>query len=110
MGTFMFKIRLTVYTIILLAVAFLAVFIGLVCTLLGKRLNTNYYVARTFLKTAGFVMGWTFIVEGEEYLWNSSGEGGGTAGKNGRSAVMLSNHQRYAASIMMARCQSKRPR
>lgn len=97
MGTILFKIRLTIYTILLLSVSILAVFIGLCCTIVGKRLNTNYYVARTFCRVAGLVMGWKFIVEGEEYLWNSSGEGGGTAGKNGRSAVMVGNHQRCVA-------------
>lgn len=105
MGTIIFRLRVTLYTITLLSVSLLAVFIGLFCTIIGKRLNTNYYVARTFWLTAGPIMGWKFIVEGEEYLWNlKEGEGGsggeGVAGKTGRSAVMVGNHQRSAWRLL----------
>jgi len=87
--------RLTLYTITLLLVSFLAVAEGLILTIAGKRLNTNYYVARSFYYIAGPLMGWKFIVEGEEHLWNLKGVGvEGEAGKKGRSAVMVGNHQR----------------
>ena len=95
----LFKLRVGLYTCVLLFVSFIAVLEGVVLTLIGKRLNTNYYVARTFYHLAGPIMGWKFIVEGEEHLWNLEvGEGGvqGHATKNGRSAVMLGNHQRCA--------------
>jgi phosphatidylinositol glycan class A protein len=90
--------RLVLYTVILLSVSFLAVFIGLVSTILGKRLNTNYYVARTFYFLAGSLLGWKLEVEGEEHLWTMKNVGGegidGEASTSGRSAVMLANHQR----------------
>lgn len=99
MAPLFFTFRLILYTITLLTVSFLAVVIGLIAALLGKRLNTNYYVARTFYYTAGLIMGWSFEVEGEEYLWSMKGVGGdeaveGRAGEGGRSAVMVGNHQR----------------
>lgn len=99
MAPLLFTFRLILYTTILLLVSFLAVFIGLVATLLGKRLNTNFYVARTFCTVGGFIMGWRFEVEGEEHLWSMKDVGGdpsveGRAGETGRSAVMVGNHQR----------------
>ena len=95
MPSFIFTFRLALYSITLISVSFLAVFIGVVSTLLGKRLNTNYYVARTFWHIAGPIMGWKFEVEGEEYLWRMTELGNeGEAGVNGRSAVMVGNHQR----------------
>lgn len=97
MSKIIFYFRTFLYSITLLTVSFFAVGIGLVCTLLGNRLNTNYYVARTFWYTCGPVMGWQFEVEGEEYLWVNKGEDGaveGDAEKRGRSAVMVGNHQR----------------
>ena len=93
----LFKLRVALYTTILLLVSFIAVIEGLILTLVGKRLNTNYYVARTFYYIAGPIMGWKFEVEGEEHLWNLDigGEGvQGHATRQGRSAVMLGNHQR----------------
>ena len=98
MSPVIFYLKVTLYTITLVTVSFLAVFEGLVCAILRKRLNTNYYVARTFLHVAGPIVGWNFEVEGEEYLWNLKDVGGqdivGEAGKSGRSAVMVGNHQR----------------
>ena len=99
MAPLLFTLRLILYSITLLSVSFLAVFIGLISTILGKRLNTNYYVARTFYHVGGVIMGWKFEVEGEDYLWSVKGLGGhesveGVAGEGGRSAVMVGNHQR----------------
>lgn len=90
MAKIIFYFRTVLYSLVLLTVSFLAIGIGLLCTLFGKRLNTNYYVARTFYYTAGTVMGWTFEVEGEENLDKGlEGDKG-----QGRSAVMVGNHQR----------------
>ena len=86
MGSIWFNIRLTVYTITLLTVSLWAVVIAFVATICGKRLNTNYYVARTFYYTAGPIMGWKFDLEGEEYLSQEFDQG--------RSGVMIGNHQR----------------
>lgn len=91
MAKIVFYFRTFLYSVTLLTVSFMAVGIGLLCTLFGKRLNTNYYVARTFYYIAGVVMGWTFVVEGEEHLDKGLE---GDSGKQGRSAVMVGNHQR----------------
>ncbi|WWC88843.1 uncharacterized protein L201_003758 [Kwoniella dendrophila CBS 6074] len=103
MGKIIYNLRLTLYTILLLLVSFFALLIGLVCTLIGKRLNTNYYVARTFYNVAGPLIGWKFEVEGEDYLWTLEGEGGGQAGKKGRSAVMVGNHQSMVDILYLGR-------
>ncbi|WWD18332.1 hypothetical protein CI109_102782 [Kwoniella shandongensis] len=106
MAHILFQFRLALYTITLLSVSFLAVFIGLICTLVGHRLNTNYFVARTFWHVAGPIMGWKFVVEGEEHLWNMEGTGGegeGQASKKGRSAVMVGNHQSFVDILYLGR-------
>ncbi|KAK8858442.1 hypothetical protein IAR55_002669 [Kwoniella newhampshirensis] len=106
MAPILFHLRVALYTITLLSVSFLAVFIGLICTLVGHRLNTNYFVARTFWHVAGPIMGWKFVVEGEEHLWNmesTGGEGEGQAGKKGRSAVMVGNHQSFVDILYLGR-------
>ena len=93
----LFKLRVALYTALLLLVSFIAVFEAILLTLCGKRLNTNYYVARSFFYIAGPIMGWNFVVEGEEHLWTLKGAGEGVDGHakdKGRSAVMLGNHQR----------------
>jgi phosphatidylinositol glycan class A protein len=98
MPPFIFTLRVGLYTATLLTISFWAVIIAFVATLLGKRLNTNYYVARTFWHVAGPILGWKFEVEGEEHLWSLKdvGQEGveGHASKSGRSAVMVGNHQR----------------
>lgn len=99
MSKIWFNFRLALYSITLLTVSFIAVGIGCVCTLFGKSVNTNYYVARTFYFAAGHIMGWTLEVEGEQYLWelgeaDGDGVAGKVGGKNRRSAVMVGNHQR----------------
>ncbi|WVQ80550.1 hypothetical protein IAT38_002655 [Cryptococcus sp. DSM 104549] len=100
----LYTLRLTLYTILLLSTSFLAVLIAIVCTLLGHRLNTNYYVARAFWHIAGPIMGWKFIVEGEEHLWNlEGGDGAGQAGKKGRSMVMIGNHQSFVDILFLGR-------
>ncbi|OCF43934.1 phosphatidylinositol glycan, class A [Kwoniella heveanensis CBS 569] len=101
MGKFLFQLRVALYTVVLLSVSFLALVIALVCTLVGQRLNTNYFVARTFYHVAGPIMGWKFEVEGEEYLWKIEGEG--EAGKKGRSAVMVGNHQSFVDILYLGR-------
>lgn len=81
-----YYLRSIQYYILLLSVGFLATFIALVATACGKRFDTDYYVARTFYYIAGPLMGWSFDVEGEEHLTNLE--------KNGKSAVLLGNHQK----------------
>ncbi|WWC70601.1 uncharacterized protein I206_104552 [Kwoniella pini CBS 10737] len=103
MAKILFQLKSALYTILLLLVSFFALLIGLVCTLTGKRLNTNYYVARTFYHVAGPILGWKYEVEGEEYLWKLEGEGGGTAGKKGRSMVMVGNHQSMIDILYLGR-------
>jgi phosphatidylinositol glycan class A protein len=92
MSAIWFKIRLAVYTVTLLTVSLWAVVIAFVATCCGARLNTNYYVARTFYAVAGTIMGWTIDLEGEEYLWEGYGKGDKAKGVQ-RSAVMIGNHQ-----------------
>lgn len=93
MSAIWFKFRAAIYTITLLTVSLWAVIIAFVATICGHRLNTNYYVARTFYAVAGTLMGWTIDVEGEEYLWEGTGIGDKSKGR-ARSAVMVGNHQR----------------
>lgn len=93
MSAIWFKIRATIYTITLLTVSLWAVVIAFIATICGSRLNTNYYVARTFYYVGGSIMGWTIDVEGEEYLWEGSKKGDKAKGV-ARSAVMVGNHQR----------------
>ena len=93
--TLIFRLRLALYTTLLLFVSFLATIEALILTILLKPVHTNYYVARSFWYIAGPIMGWKFEVEGEEYLWVQEEDGvRKEAGKEGRSAVMLGNHQR----------------
>ncbi|KIR68477.1 phosphatidylinositol glycan, class A [Cryptococcus bacillisporus CA1873] len=99
-----YYLNLTLYTILLLSISFIAVLIAVVCSLTGRRLNTNYYVARTFYRVAGPILGWKFKVEGEQYLWELSGEhGGGKAGEKGRSMVMVGNHQSFVDILYLGR-------
>nr|XP_019045831.1 phosphatidylinositol glycan, class A [Kwoniella bestiolae CBS 10118]OCF24761.1 phosphatidylinositol glycan, class A [Kwoniella bestiolae CBS 10118] len=108
MANITFQLRQALYTILLLLVSLFALVIGLVCTLTGQRLNTNYYVARTFYHVAGPILGWKFEVEGEEYLWKLDGEGGGQAGKKGRRMVMVGNHQSMVDILYLGRIFPKR--
>ncbi|KIR57265.1 phosphatidylinositol glycan, class A [Cryptococcus gattii Ru294] len=99
-----YYLNLTLYTVLLLSISFVAVLIAVVCSLTGRRLNTNYYVARTFYHVAGPILGWKFKVEGEQYLWELSGEhGGGKAGEKGRSMVMVGNHQSFVDILYLGR-------
>lgn len=98
-----YYLNLALYTILLISTSFLAVLIAIVCSLTGRRLNTNYFVARTFYCIAGTILGWKFQVEGEQYLWELSGEhGGGKANEKGRSMVMVGNHQRCVPPCRVA--------
>ncbi|AAW43127.1 hypothetical protein CNBD4030 [Cryptococcus deneoformans B-3501A] len=99
-----YYLNLALYTILLISTSFLAVLIAIVCSLTGRRLNTNYFVARTFYCIAGTILGWKFQVEGEQYLWELSGEhGGGKANEKGRSMVMVGNHQSFVDILYLGR-------
>ncbi|ODN95236.1 phosphatidylinositol glycan, class A [Cryptococcus wingfieldii CBS 7118] len=100
----LYSLRMALYSLLLLTTSFIAVLIGVLCTLTRQRLNTNYYVARTFWHIAGPIIGWKFDVEGEDYLWSlSESEGGGKAGKEGRSMVMVGNHQSMVDILYLGR-------
>ncbi len=109
MASFSYYIRFTIYSVTLLAVSFIAVFIGLVATLLGNRLNTNHYVALTFYHICGPLIGWKFDVEGEEYLWELEGDLIGRPSEEQavapqiRSAVLLCNHQSFVDILYLGR-------
>jgi len=106
MPPLLFTLRVIVYTVLLLSVSFVSLFIALVSTILGKRLNTNYYVARTFYRVTGPIIGWKFEVEGEEYLWSlkhHGGQGAGDAREGGRSAVLVGNHQSFVDILYLGR-------
>nr|ODN79223.1 phosphatidylinositol glycan, class A [Cryptococcus depauperatus CBS 7841] len=102
MPQIVYTLRLILYSILLLSVSFLAVFIALLCTLTGHRLNTNYYVARTFWHIVGPAIGWKFHVEGEEHLWELP-DNGGKAAEGGRSMVMVGNHQSFVDILYLGR-------
>ncbi|RXK38560.1 phosphatidylinositol glycan, class A [Tremella mesenterica] len=104
MPSIVFTLRVTLYTLLLLFVSFLAIFIAIISTLIGKRLSVNYYVARTFWHITGPLMGWKFEVQGEEHLWNVDiGDQAGSASKGGRSAVMVGNHQSFVDILYLGR-------
>lgn len=90
MSKLVFYLRTGLYSTLLLGVSFVSLIIAPVATVLGKRLNVNYYVARTFWHVTGPLLGWKFVVEGEGYLWAGQGE---RKNKDERSAVMVGNHQ-----------------
>lgn len=86
MGALVFRLRFALYNTLLISVSFFAVFIGVIANLAGQRYNTNYYVARTFYYVAGPIIGWKYVVEGEEHFAKSvTGE---------QPAVIVGNHQR----------------
>lgn len=100
MSKLVFYLRTGLYSGILLGVSFVSILITPVATVLGKRLNGNYYAARMFWHVAGPLLGWKFVVEGEGYLWAGQGE---QKNKDERSAVMVGNHQSSASPGGMAK-------
>ena len=86
MGAVGYKLWMGIYYVLLLSTSFLATFIGIVATFIGQRLNTNFYVARTFWHVAGPIIGWKFEVQGEDELRRLE--------ESGKSAVLLGNHQK----------------
>ncbi|EJT48875.1 transferase [Trichosporon asahii var. asahii CBS 2479] len=90
-----YYLRSIQYYTLLLSVGFLATFIALVATACGRRFDTDYYVARTFYYIAGPLMGWSFDVEGEEHLTHLE--------KEGKSAVLLGNHQNVVDILYLGR-------
>jgi 1-acyl-sn-glycerol-3-phosphate acyltransferase len=90
MGSFLDYLRYVVYSklyyVVLGIVSFLATFIGIVANVVGKRLNTNYYVARTFYYACSPIVGWRLDIKGEEHFKSAeTGE---------QPAVIVGNHQR----------------
>lgn len=69
--------------------------IGVVCALLlsllpGKRFNTNYVVARSFLTIAGTLLGYRMTLTGEEHLRT-------------RPAIIVGNHQSFLDILYLGR-------
>jgi lysophosphatidate acyltransferase len=60
-------------------------------TLLGRRYDVNYIVARTFYATFGRLSGLRVVVEGEEHL-------------NTRPCVLVGNHQSMLDLLYLGRC------
>lgn len=88
MGAIQWKLRITLYYVLLVLTGFVATFESIICALLGQRGNTNFYVARTFWYIAGPIIGWKFEIEGEEHLLALADKP-----SKERSAVLLGNHQ-----------------
>ncbi|KAL1408126.1 Phosphatidylinositol N-acetylglucosaminyltransferase GPI3 subunit [Vanrija albida] len=98
MGAIMWKLRITVYYVLLIFTGFVATFESIIAALLGQRSNTNYYVARTFWYMAGPIIGWKFEVEGEEHLQALASKP-----SSERSAVLLGNHQHVVDILYLGR-------
>ncbi|CED83473.1 1-acylglycerol-3-phosphate o-acyltransferase [Phaffia rhodozyma] len=79
-----YYINLSIYTLCLLTTSAVAIGISLTLTLFGQRLNTNYWVARTFYKLTSPILGIKIEIEGREHLEN-----------NGGPAVLVGNHQSF---------------
>lgn len=62
------------------AVATCAAFVAVGMSLVGRKYDVNYVVARTFYAVAGKALGISIVIEGEEYL-------------NTKPAVLMQNHQ-----------------
>ncbi|TXT13406.1 hypothetical protein VHUM_00773 [Vanrija humicola] len=98
MGAIQWKLRITVYYVLLVFTGFVATFESIICALLGQRSNTNYYVARTFWHLAGPIIGWNFEVEGEEHLLALADKP-----PKERSAVLIGNHQHVIDILYLGR-------
>ncbi|KAL4076230.1 hypothetical protein V8B97DRAFT_47158 [Scleroderma yunnanense] len=72
--------RLTVFLGSLVVVSTWGVVVAVGMTLVGRRSDVNYVVARTFYALASYALDITVVVEGEEHLQT-------------RPAVMVGNHQ-----------------
>ena len=90
--------QLTVYLGTLAVVSTWGVFVAVSMTLIGRRHDVNYVVARSFYAIASRVLDIQVEVEGEEHLQT-------------RSMVMVSNHQsmldilylgRYVKTLMIS--------
>ena len=64
---------------------------SIVMTLIGRRFDINYVVARTFYAIISRVIGITYTVEGEHHL-------------DTKPAVLLGNHQSMLDVIFLGRC------
>ncbi|KAJ7129175.1 1-acylglycerol-3-phosphate O-acyltransferase [Mycena epipterygia] len=70
-------------------------------SLVGRRFDVNYVVARTFYAFAGTILGFRIEVEGEEWLQDSN-DGGA------RPAVIMVNHQSMLDLIPVGRLMPRR--
>ncbi|GMK58186.1 hypothetical protein CspeluHIS016_0502180 [Cutaneotrichosporon spelunceum] len=91
--------NVTVYLTTLATSSVWGLLVTIIASATGQRLNINYYVARSFYKICGPLVGINVIVEGEEHL-----EGLSTA-NNGKhqSAVVIANHQSMLDILFLGR-------
>ncbi|KAF8214098.1 hypothetical protein K438DRAFT_1802864 [Mycena galopus ATCC 62051] len=82
-------------------VATLSAFLAAGLSLVNRRFDVNYVVARTFYAVAGTLVGWRVEVEGAEWLEDSK-DGGG------RPGVLMCNHQSMVDILPLARVMPKR--
>ncbi|KAF7355774.1 1-acyl-sn-glycerol-3-phosphate acyltransferase [Mycena sanguinolenta] len=93
--------RSVVYVGALGFVATLSAFFAAGLSLVNRRFDVNYVVAKTFYAVAGTLVGWRVEVEGEEWLRDAN-DGGG------RPAVLMCNHQSMVDILPLARIMPKR--
>jgi lysophosphatidate acyltransferase len=91
-----YYLRLSLYTSAMGFASACGVGISIIATLLGQRLNINWYVARLFYRLASPLVGIKCIVEGEEHLKALMSV---EKGEKAKSAVLLGNHQRYVDAL-----------
>jgi len=82
--------RLTVFLGSLVVVSTWGVAVAVGMTLVGRRNDVNYVVARTFYALASYALDIKVVVEGEEHLQT-------------RPAVMVSNHQSMLDILCLGR-------
>ncbi|EFP91768.2 1-acylglycerol-3-phosphate O-acyltransferase [Puccinia graminis f. sp. tritici] len=91
-----YYLRMVVYVIGLAIGSFTGVLAGLVVPIVRPswRKNIQWLVARTFYNLVGPIIGWEFIVEGEEYLEPCY---------RGQSHVLVGNHQSMIDILYLGR-------
>lgn len=92
MTRIVYYLKLTLYTSAMGFASACGVGISILATIVGQRLNINWYVARLFYGIASPLVGIKCTVEGEEHLKYLLDTG---KGEKAKSAVLLGNHQRY---------------
>ncbi|BEI82368.1 hypothetical protein CcaverHIS002_0302360 [Cutaneotrichosporon cavernicola] len=91
--------NVTIYLTTLATTSVWGILVTILASATGQRLNINYYVARSFYKICGPLVGIKVIVEGEEHLDRLS------TANNGKhqSAVVIANHQSMLDILFLGR-------